>query len=150
MFNMGGLLDALMCFDFAKAAIDDEIALMLKRIQRGFEFSEEMFALDDIKDTGPGGMFIDKPRTYELMKETMFLPEIADRDARNRWQKLGALDSQAKAVKRVREILTHDHPSLISPELDAKIRAAFPDLPPGECVVPEAWKKQEQPAIASA
>ncbi len=146
MFNMGGLLDALMCFDFAKAAIDDEIALMMKRLQRGFEFSDENFALDDIKETGPGGMFIDRPRTYELMKSTMFLSEIADRDARNRWEKLGASDAQARAMKRVREILIADHPSLISPDVDARVRAAFPDLPAGDCVPPKEWAKELQPA----
>ncbi len=149
MFNMGGLLDALMCFDFAKAVIDDEIAQMLKRIQRGFEFGEENIAMDDIKETGPGGMFIDKPRTYELMKSTMFLPEIADRDARNRWQKLGALDSQARAMNRVRELLNRDHPSLISPDVDARIRAVFPDLPAGDCVGPEEWR-EASPAMAVA
>lgn len=148
MFNMGGLLDALMCFDFAKAVVDDEIALMLKRIKRGLEFAEENFAMDDIKDTGPGGMFIDKPRTYELMKHTMFLPEIADRDPRNRWQKLGALDSQARAMKRVREILTQDHPSLISPEVEARIRATWPDLPAGDAVPPTEWKQEKEPAMA--
>ncbi len=142
MFNIGGLLDALMCFDFAKATIDDEIALMLKRIQRGYEFCEENFALDDIRGTGPGGMFIDRPRTYELMKHTMLLTEIADRDARNRWEKQGALDTQARAMKKVREILTVDHPSFISPEQDARIRAIFPDLPAGECVPPKEWMKQ--------
>ncbi|MBI5035016.1 MAG: trimethylamine methyltransferase family protein [Chloroflexi bacterium] len=140
MFNMGGLLDALMCFDFAKAAIDDDIATMMKRIQRGFDFSEENFAMDDISETGPGGMFIDRPRTYALMKDTMYLSDIADRDARNRWEKQGALDTQARAMKRVREILTTDHPSFLSPDVDAKIRAAFPDLPNGDCVLPKEWK----------
>ncbi len=144
MFNMGGLLDALMCFDFAKAAIDDEIAQMLKRLKRGFEFNTENLAMDDIRDAGPGGMFVDKPRTYELMKHTMFLPEIADRDPRNRWQKLGALDSQTKAMKRVRDILTQEHPALISADVDARIRAAFPDLPAGECVPPAGWTRAEQ------
>ena len=140
MFNMGGLLDALMCFDFAKTVIDNDIALMLKRIRRGYEFSDENFALDDITETGPGGMFVDRPRTYELMRETMYLTDIADRDARNRWEKQGALDTQSRALKRVREILASDHPSFISPELDAKIRAAFPDLPNGDCVLPAEWK----------
>ena len=41
MFNMGGLLGGLMAFDFAKAVIDNEIAMMLKRIQQGVEFSKE-------------------------------------------------------------------------------------------------------------
>ena len=139
MFNMGGLLDALMCFDFAKAAIDDEIAMMLKRVQRGYEFDDSNFAMDDITETGPGGMFIDRPRTYELMKDTMLLTEIADRDARNRWEKQGALDAQARAMKKVREILTADHPSFISPEQDARIRALFPDLPSANCVPPKEW-----------
>jgi hypothetical protein len=47
IFNMAGLLDALMAFDFAKARDRNEIALMLKRIS-GFEFSAENFALDQI------------------------------------------------------------------------------------------------------
>jgi trimethylamine--corrinoid protein Co-methyltransferase len=34
LFSMGGLLDALMCFDFGKAVTDGEIALMLKRMAR--------------------------------------------------------------------------------------------------------------------
>jgi trimethylamine:corrinoid methyltransferase-like protein len=32
---MGGLLDALMSFDFAQATIDNEIALMIKRVREG-------------------------------------------------------------------------------------------------------------------
>jgi trimethylamine--corrinoid protein Co-methyltransferase len=63
IFNMGGLLDALMAFDFAKAVIDNDIALMLKRIRRGFEFSEENLALDLIAEVGPGGMFADTDHT---------------------------------------------------------------------------------------
>ena len=54
MLNMGGLLDALKVFDFAKAVIDDEIARMLKRVKRGFEFNEENLALDVIAEVGPG------------------------------------------------------------------------------------------------
>jgi trimethylamine--corrinoid protein Co-methyltransferase len=37
MLNMGGLLDALLTFDFAKAVIDNEIALMLKQVKKGFD-----------------------------------------------------------------------------------------------------------------
>jgi len=150
MLNMGGLLDALMCFDFAKAAIDDEIALMLKRTQRGYEFSEENLSLDVIAETRPSGTFLDKPQTYELMKTTGFLPEIADRDPRNRWTKRGALDTQARAMNRVREILTGNYTSFISPEVDAKIRAEFEGLGSGELSAPEAWTEAAQPAAVAA
>jgi trimethylamine--corrinoid protein Co-methyltransferase len=140
MFNLSGLLDALMCFDFAKAVIDDEIALMLKRLKRGMEFSEENLSLDLIAETGPGGMFVDKPQTYELMKETMYLPELADRDARLRWSQRGSLDTHARALQRVREILSRKNSAGFAPDVDARIRAVFPDLVVGDAVLPEGWK----------
>lgn len=133
LFSMGGLLDALMCFDFGKAVTDGEIALMLKRLARGFEFTEANLSLDVIAETGPAGMFIDKPQTYALMKETMLIPEIADRDPRQRWEKLGALDAQGHALKRVRELFSTDHASLLDAEAEARIRAVFGELPNGEC-----------------
>lgn len=148
MFNIGGLLDALMCFDFAKAAIDDEIALMLKRLQRGFEYSEERMSLDVIREAGPAGMFLDKPQTLELMKETMLLTEISDRDPRNRWTKMGSHDAESRALAKVREILMRDHSSLISPDAEKRVRAVFPELPKGDCVAPDAWKKVEQKVAA--
>lgn len=141
MFNMGGLLDALMCFDFAKATIDDEIALMMKRIQRGYDFSDAMMSLDVIKEAGPAGMFLDKLQTLELMKDTMLLTDISDRDPRNRWTKLGSHDADWHAMKKVREILTCDHASLLSPEADARVRTIFPDLPLGDCVAPKGWEQ---------
>lgn len=146
MFNMGGLLDALMCFDFAKAVIDDEIAMMMKRIQRGFEFGPEMMALDLIKEAGPAGMFLDKPQTYELMKSTMFLADMADRNPRNRWEKQGALDTQARAMRKVREILTADHASLITPDAEARVRRVFADLPSGDFAPPKEWAPEKQAA----
>ncbi len=91
MFNMGGLLDALKAFDFAKAVIDDEIALMLKRVERGVEFSEENLSLDQIAEIGPGGMFMATQHTVDRMKTTAILPRIADRDPRDIWKGRGGL-----------------------------------------------------------
>ena len=140
MLNMGGLLDALKAFDFAKLAIDDEIALMLKRIKRGLEFSEENLSLDVIAETGPGGTFMTHKQTRKLMKTVALLPKIADRDPRDVWVKKGALDSHARAMQRVREILTRDNPAVFSPDVDARIRARFDGMVAGDSVPPEGWK----------
>ena len=139
MLNMGGLLDALKIFDFAKAVIDDETAQMLKRVKRGFEFSEENLALDVITSVGPGGSFMVNKHTVKRMKTEALLPRIADRDAREGWERKGFLDTQARAMQRVREILTKETPDLISPELDAQIRAEFEGMVSGELEVPEGW-----------
>jgi trimethylamine--corrinoid protein Co-methyltransferase len=145
IFNMAGLLDALMAFDFAKAVIDNEIALMMKQIKRGFEDDEKELALDLIAEVGHGGMFASTEHSVERMRTTMLLAEIADRDPRAQWMEKGALDSQSHAMLRVKEILTHDNPAAFSPELDARIRAEFVGMVAGDSVPPEGWKRAAGP-----
>lgn len=140
IFNMGGLLDALMVFDFAKAVIDNDIAMMLKRIGRGFEFSEEDMALDLISEIGHGGMFADTEHTLDRMRSTMYLTEFADRNPRQQWQEGGALDTQARAIRRVKEILTQDNPAVFSKDVDQKIREEFVGMIAGDSLPPEGWK----------
>ena len=131
MLNMGGLLDALMTFDYAKAVIDDEIALMLKRVKRGLDVDEENLSLQVIEDVGPGGMFMEHPQTLLRMKKTALLPVIADRNPRQQWKERGGLDAQARALARAREILARDNPAVFSAEVDERIRAEFKILVPG-------------------
>ena len=134
MFNIGGLIDALKTFDFAKAVIDDEVAQMLKRVKRGISFSDEDLAVDLIKEIGPGGSFIVAKHTINRMKTEAVMTKIADRDARIAWERKGALDIQARAMNKVKEIMSKNPESLISPEVDEKLRAAFPGLVAGELV----------------
>jgi len=137
MFNIGGLIDALKTFDFAKAVIDDEVAQMLKRVKRGISFSDEDLAVDLIKEVGPGGSYIVAKHTINRMKTEAVMTKIADRDARTIWEKKGAMDTQARAMKKVKDVLGSNMNSLISPEIDAKLREAFPGLVAGELVAIE-------------
>ena len=137
MLNMGGLLDALKVFDFAKAVIDDEIALMLKRVKRGFDFTEENLGLGVIAEVGPGGSFMTNKHTVKRMKTEALLPQIADRNTREGWEKKGSLDTHARAMQRVHEILAKDTPALISPDIEAQIRAEFKGLVAGTLILPE-------------
>lgn len=132
MFNIGGLIDALKTFDFAKAVIDDEIAQMMKRMKRGISFHEDDLALDLIKEIGPGGSFITAKHTISRMKTEAVMTKIADRDARTIWEKKGATDTHAKALKKAKEIMKTNATPLLSPEVDSAIRQAFPGLIAGE------------------
>jgi trimethylamine--corrinoid protein Co-methyltransferase len=143
MLNMGGLLEALKVFDFAKAVIDDEIALMLKRVKRGLEFNEENLALEIISKIGPGGSFIVEPHTIKRMKTAALLTKLSDRDTRTQWEKKGAHDTHARAMSRVHEILSQESSAVFSPEVDARIRAEFNGLIPGNLEMPEGWQTSE-------
>jgi trimethylamine--corrinoid protein Co-methyltransferase len=139
MLNMASLLDALKAFDYAKAVIDDEIALMLKRIKRGMEFSEDNLALDVIANVGPGGTFMTHRHTVKWMRTTAIMPKIADRDPREVWLNKGALDTHARALQRAHEILNKENPVIFPPEVDDRIRKQFPGLVSGNSRLPEGW-----------
>ncbi len=139
MLNMGGLLDALKAFDFAKAVIDDEIALMLKRLKRGIEFSDADLSLDVIRHIGPGGSFMIHPQTVKRMKTTALLTTLADRSARAQWEGKGSLDTHARALARAREILSRASGAVFAPEAESRVRAAFKELVPGDLRMPEGW-----------
>jgi trimethylamine--corrinoid protein Co-methyltransferase len=136
MFNMGGLLDVLKVFDFSKAVTDDEIGLMLKRIQRGIRFEQEELALDVIARIKPGGSFMLDPSTKARMKSEALLTRLSDRDAREAWEKKGSLDTHARALVRAREILARESKAPFPAEVEARIRAQFPDLVPGKLEAP--------------
>ena len=77
--------------------------------------------------------------TVKRMKTTALLPRLADRDPRNIWESKGALDTHARAMSRVREILARDNPAVFAPEVDTRIRSAFEGLVPGNLEMPEGW-----------
>jgi len=136
MLNMGGLLDALKAFNFAKAVIDDEIAQMLKRMQRGIAFNDEELGLDVIAQIKPGGSFLMSPHTVKRMKTEAILTKISDRDARPIWEKKGSLDTEAHAMQKANDILAHHTESLFSSEQELRIRVEFPELVPGNLEMP--------------
>ena len=139
---MGGLLDALMTFDFGQVVIDDEIAKMLKRVRRGFEFSSETMSIDEIKLTGPAGMFAGNPQTLERMTEVTLLPDLADRKTREQWSDEGASTIRNRAMDKALDILSTPTVYAIDDEIDNQIQQTFDDLVAGDASVPDAGREQ--------
>ncbi len=132
MFNMGGLLSSLMVFDFAKAVIDAEMGLMLKRLQRGLDFSSENLALDVIAEVGQGGSFVECQHTFNNMRNTAVMPKVATREMHADWDQTGRLDAGTRALQEASKILIQDNPARFSDEIDAQIRSRFANLVAGD------------------
>jgi trimethylamine--corrinoid protein Co-methyltransferase len=138
LLNMGGLLSSLMAFDFAKCVIDNEIALMDKRVWRGLEFSEESLAVEEIAAVGPGGSFMGRKHTKARMRTTAVLPKLADREMRAQWEDAGRPDIHSRAMAEARRILSEPNPAVWNAALDAAIRDRFPGLVAGDATPLEA------------
>jgi len=132
MLNMGGLLDSLMAFDYGKAVIDNEIALMLKRMTGFPGVDEKSLALSVITDVGPGGSFMESAHTMANMRETGLLTTVANRDMRSTWEAEGRPDAAHQALALARNILVSDNSAVFSDDVDREIRARFADLVTGD------------------
>lgn len=133
MFNMGGLLGSLMAFDYSKAVIDNEIALMLKRMKRGMEFSEENLCLDLIHEVGPGGTYLDLKHTQKNMRKVAFYPKVATREMRKKWE-ASRSTAEERAFEQVNKIFENSIQKTFPAEIDEKIRNNFPGLVKGDMV----------------
>jgi trimethylamine--corrinoid protein Co-methyltransferase len=89
-------------------------------------------AVNLIKEIGPGGSFIVAKHTIKRMKTEAVMTKLSDRDTRTAWEKKGAMDIHTRAMNRVKEIMASNTTSLISPELDEKLRAEFKDMVAGD------------------
>jgi trimethylamine--corrinoid protein Co-methyltransferase len=138
---MGGLQDALMSFDFGQAAIDNEIALMIKRVREGFGFNKEAASVQEIKDTGPAGMFAANPATLERMTSTTFMPELADRKLREHWELEGSSTIQQRAMNKVYDILSQPNAAALDAATDARVRAGFDGLVAADSMLQEGWQR---------
>ncbi len=145
---MGGLQDALMSFDFGQLMIDNEIARMIKRVRSGFGFSKDAASVREIKDTGPAGMFADNPATLERMHDATFMPELADRNLREKWELEGASTIHQRALNKALEILSTPNSIAFDKSIDDRIRAEFTGLVKGDSHVPEGWTHLDVGAAA--
>jgi trimethylamine--corrinoid protein Co-methyltransferase len=134
LLNMGGLFSSLMAFDFAKCVVDNEIALMNKRVWRGLEFNEDNLALDEIAATGPGGSYMGSKHTKARMKTTAVLPRLANREMRAQWQDAGRPEIHVRALAEARRILARPNPAVWDDALDATIRSHFADIVAGDAL----------------
>lgn len=138
---MGGLQDALMSFDFGQLMIDNEIACMIKRVRDGFGFSKESVSLQEIKDTGAAGMFAANPATLERMHTATFMPELADRNLREKWELEGSSTIHQRAMNKAFDILSTPNSVAFDKTIDDRVRAEFEGLVAGDAQIQDGWEK---------
>jgi trimethylamine--corrinoid protein Co-methyltransferase len=123
LFGMG-LLDGSNLLSYEEIILDAEIGAMIRRLLDPVRFDDEAFALDLIKELGPGGVYLDQKHTVSHMREALSLPSISDRDSYDIWFQDGQHSRAAKAREQVQEILATHQP----PPLSESVREAMKEI----------------------
>jgi len=106
MISGPGMMDFESCFSLEKLVIDAEIVGMAKRLVRGVDDSDEPLALDVIREVGHKGQFLATKHTARRYRREDYMPsEVIDRDYRKAWFDKGALDVNARAHRRVEQLI---------------------------------------------
>ncbi len=106
MMSGPGMMDFESCFSLEKLVIDAEIVGMAKRLVAGVDDSEEPLALHVMREVGHAGNFLKSKHTRRYFRREDYIPtEVIDRDFRQTWFDKGALDINARAHRRVQELI---------------------------------------------
>ena len=132
VYESAGMLASILSCSLEALVIDNDMLGSINRTVRGIEVNEETLSVQLIADVVSGpGHFLGSPQTLELMQREYIYPVIGDRDTPDNWLDAGAKNSRVRAHEHVKQVLAEHHPTHISAEVDARIRAAFSiHLPP--------------------
>jgi len=105
--------------------ICDEIVHMIKRILDGISITDEMLAVDAIKEAGHGGSFLELDHTAQHFRQEMFFPVLFRRQTVEQWVKSGGKMIHEVAHGRVLEILEKAGPVELPPSVDKELERAL-------------------------
>ena len=116
--------------------LDNDLLGAILRMTRGVEVNEESLSFATIRDVclGGEGHYLGAAQTLKVMKTEFIYPDFSDRSSPDVWSQNNKPVLLNQAIKRRDEILRQHHPSHISAETDAEIRAKFPIFLPREAV----------------
>ncbi len=127
VYEAAGMQASLLGAAFESYVIDDDMLGAVLRCVRGIEVDDDTLSIETMREVVHGPVhYLGHPQTLELMQREYVYPSIGDRLNPSEWADAGALDIRERARRLAREILATHYPEHIPPDVDDRIRAAFP------------------------
>ncbi|MCZ4260290.1 trimethylamine methyltransferase family protein [Limimaricola sp. G21655-S1] len=121
MLHACGWLEGGLVASYEKFVMDADQLGALHQMAKGVDISEEMQALDAIREVGPGGHYLGCAHTQANFKTAFWRSELFDYKPFETWDEEGARDTQALASARVAKLLdTYRQPPL-DPEIAQRL-----------------------------
>lgn len=113
VMHAAGWLEGGLTTSFEKLVLDIEALRMFRTMREGITVDDEHLALDAIRETGPGGMFLASEHTLEHFREWSFLSPVFKSTAFSSWQKAGSVRAEETATTVWQKLLdSYEEPVL--------------------------------------
>ncbi len=121
MLHACGWLEGGLVASYEKFVMDADQLGALHQMAKGVDISEEMQAMDAIREVGPGGHYLGCAHTQANFKTAFWRSDLFDYKPFETWDEEGARDTQALASARVAKLLdTYRQPPL-DPEIAQRL-----------------------------
>lgn len=128
VYESAGMYASLLGFSLEGLIIDNDVLGQCLRCVRGIEVTDEKLSIAEMKAAclGGPGHYLGSDQTLSLMQTDYFYPDIGDRSSPKEWIERNKPVLIETAIARKKEILGEPSRAMLSPEIDAMVRAAFP------------------------
>ncbi|MDO4541203.1 MAG: trimethylamine methyltransferase family protein [Bacillota bacterium] len=117
VLHAAGIMHYYNAFSYEKFIVDDEIAGLVRKFIKGYNFSNDHFLFNDVKEVGPGGHFLYQTSTFEMCRDELRTPFLSDRQGYDTWEAQG----KKTALDRAGEIWRERLEKYEAPELDSAL-----------------------------
>jgi trimethylamine--corrinoid protein Co-methyltransferase len=99
----------------------DEVIGFVESALREMDFSDEAFALDVVREVGPGGSYIGTDHTALNFRKALWFPKLLDRQFYDAWLAGGAESLEERCRRRTEELLATHQPEPVDEGTEAAI-----------------------------
>jgi len=100
-----GTMEGAMTVSKEGLVLDNEIAGAIYRALDGIDVVDNTLGVHLAQAVGPGGHYLNQRHTMQFIRQEQFMPLLADRQIRDRWEASGKKNMVAKASETVAKIL---------------------------------------------
>jgi trimethylamine:corrinoid methyltransferase-like protein len=100
--------------------IENDLAKILKYVQLGITVNDETLAWTDIRETGPGGHFVERDHTLRHCRDTV-QPALFEVPPMDMWMAGGSKDLNSRALDRFQELKSRFEPQPLSEDVKKEL-----------------------------
>lgn len=124
VLHAAGWLESALLASYEKFIIDVEALRMFEWIlTKGIPFDDEGFAMDGIREVGPGGHHLGSEHTMRHYRTGFYRPWISSTENYDRWQRMGARTADRVANEKWKQLLADYADPGIDSGVDEQLKA---------------------------
>ena len=124
VLHAAGWLESALLASYEKFIIDVEALRMFEWIlTKGIPFDDEGFAMDGIREVGPGGHHLGSEHTMRHYRTGFYRPMISSTENYDRWQRMGSRTADRVANEKWKQLLADFKDPGIDSGIDEQLNA---------------------------